>query len=64
MPLFQCLDKFEDVLNQDVPEDMDLKLNCNEDINEVGNDFLMTDNELHVSSLDLADVNESQNNIP
>jgi len=43
---------------------MDLKLNCNEDINEVGNDFLMTDNELHVSSLDLADVNESQNNIP
>lgn len=42
---------------------MDLKLNCNEDINEVGNDFVMSDQELHVSSLDL-DVNESRNDMP
>ena len=43
---------------------MDPQLDCNEDINEVGNDFIMTDQELHVSSLDLDDVNESQNNMP
>jgi len=42
---------------------MDLKLNCNEDINEVGNDFVMSEQELHVSSLDL-DVNESRNDMP